>query len=163
MDKPKFNILDALIILMIVVVLVAGIYILKGPKTQSQTEVQTTPIEFQIQLTNKDYSLYEKFLAAKEASESAWVGVKERFEAEIVDVAIEPAAKITTNFTNGTAHLAGSPISYDITITFRADANETNDKIFVSGTVIRTGIEEAIHGKGFAGYGYITGVKAVTE
>jgi len=163
MDKPKFNLMDGLIILLIILVAAAGIYFLKGSGTPSSTEVQNTNAIFDIQLTRAEKSLYDKFSAAMENGESVWIGVKERFEGKIEEIALSPSSKITTDLHHGKSVLAEDPGLYDITITVKAAALETPSAISASGTEIRVGEETAIRGKGFAGYGFIVGLKTVTE
>jgi hypothetical protein len=163
MDKPKFNFLDALILIVIILVIAAGLYFLKGADTASVGEAQTTTAEFKIQLTKADMSLYEKFAAAKESGESVWIGVKERFEGKVSDVVVEPAKKITTDTHLGKAVVGEDPSSYDITVTVKAAAVESSSAISASGTAIRVGEEHAIRGKGFAGYGFVIDLKTVAE
>ena len=163
MDKPKFNFLDGLIILFIVLAIAAGVYFLKGTDSAVAGETQTTTAVFQIQLTKADMSLYEKFSAAKESGESVWIGVKERFEGKISDVVAEPAKKITTDTHTGKAVVGYDPSTYDITVTVKAAAVETPAAVSASGTAIRVGEEQAIRGKGFAGYGFVVDLKTVAE
>ena len=164
MGKPKFNILDSLILLLVVLVAAAGIYLFGGRgESSNTTDTQNVTAVFKIQLTQADYSLYEKFVKATDSGEKVWIGLKERFAAEIIEVEATPSAKITTNTNRGTLHLAENPTLYDLNITFKAPATETADSISASGTAIRVGVEEAIHGKGIAGFGYITDLKTTIE
>ena len=55
------------------------------------------------------------------------------------------------------------PTLYDIVVTVTADALDTETAVSFSGTEIRVGDETAVRGKGFAGYGFITNLKTVTE
>ena len=164
MDKPKFNILDGIIILILVMVFAAGIYILGDTgSNSSNAESQNTTVEFTIQLTKSQKSLYDKFLAAKESGETVWVGVKERFEATISDVVATPAQRIITNQQTKELTLAEDPTTLDISVTMTASGVETPASISASGTALRVGVEEAIHGKGIAGYGFITSLKTIAQ
>ncbi len=164
MDKPKFNILDGLIIAVLVLVIAVGVFFVKGMGTQSAVlSGENTNAVFKIQLTKVEKSLADKYIAAKENGERVWIGVKERFEGEIMDVEVEPATLITTDKQQGKAILAQDPVSYDVTITVKSAAVETDGAISASGTAIRVGGETAIRGKGFAGYGFIIGLKTVSE
>lgn len=163
MDKPKFNLIDGLIVLFVVLVAAAGIYLFGGNNSAVGTESQNTTAVFKIQLTKVDESLYNKFAAALETEENVWIGVKERFAGKIEELEFSPSAKITTNTQTGKAVLAEDPNLFDITIQVRASALETPSAISASGTEIRVGEETAIRGKGFAGYGFITDLKTIAE
>ncbi|MBR5155828.1 MAG: DUF4330 family protein [Clostridia bacterium] len=163
MDKPKFNILDGLIILLLILVIAAGVFFLKGANSGASGGAETKTAVFKIQLTKVEESLYDKFLAALENEETVWIGVKERFEGKIEEIEFGPAAKVSTDLYTGTAVLAEDPTSSDITITVRSEAVETKDAISASGTAIRVGEETAIRGKEVAGYGFIIDLKTVNE
>lgn len=164
MDKPKFNLMDGLIILLIVMVAAVGVFLLRGMGSGEGTavvDVQSTTAEFKIQLTKVDKSLCDKFTAAMESGESVWIGEKERFEGKITVAEAAPATKITTNTHTGKTQLAQDPSLYDLNLTIQAAAVESSSSISASGTAIRVGTEAAIRGKGFAGYGFIIDLKTV--
>ncbi len=163
MDKPKFNIIDGLIVLLVVAIIAAGIYLLGGNNQTDGTGTENTTAIFQLQLTKADESLYNKFLAAMEAEETVWIGVKERFPGKIDMLEKAPASKITTNIQTGTAVVAEDPNLFDITIHITTPVLETPSGITAAGTPIRVGEEVAVRGKGFAGYGFVIDLKTVTE
>ena len=163
MDKPKFNIIDGLIVLLVVAIIAAGIYLLGGNKQTDGTGAENTTAIFQLQLAKVDESLYNKFLAAMEADETVWIGVKERFPGKIDMLEKSPASKITTNTQTGTAVVAEDPNLFDITIHINTPVLETSSEISAAGTPIRVGEEVAVRGKGFAGYGFVIDLKTVTE
>ncbi len=163
MDKPKFNIIDGLIVLLVVVIIAAGIYLLGGRNQTAATQTENTTAVFQLQLTKADESLYNKFLAAMDSDETVWIGVKERFPGKIDMLEKAPASRITTNAQVGTAVVAEDPNLFDITIHISTPAVDTPSGITASGTPIRVGEEVAVRGKGFAGYGFVIDLKTVTE
>ena len=163
MDKPKFNIIDGLIVLLVVAIIAAGIYLLGGSNATEGTQPQNTTAIFQLQLTKVDESLYNKFLAAMDADETVWIGVKERFPGKINTLEKAPASRITTNTQNGTAVIAEDPNLFDLTIHIRTSVLDTPSGFTASGTPIRVGEEVAVRGKGFAGYGFVIDLKTVTE
>ncbi len=164
MDKPKFNILDGLIIVALVLVVAVGVFFIKGMGDGNATGMSTnTNAVFEIQLTKAEKALADKFTAAMENDETVWIGVKERFEAKIQDVLVEPSAKMTTDLRSGKAVLAADPTCFDVTVTLKAAAVETDSAISASGTAIRVGEETAIRGNGMAGYGFVVGLEAVEE
>ena len=164
MDKPKFNLLDGVILLLIAAIVAAAVLLLSGKSEQSTvTNTQNTEAVFTVQFTKVDQSVYEKFKAAKDNDESVWVGIKERFEGKIEAVVCSPSTKLTTNFKTGEAYLAEDPTTYDVTVTVKADAVETDSTISASGTPIRVGEETSVRGKGVAGFGFVTSLKTATK
>lgn len=163
MEKPKFNLLDGFIILAVVLVIAAAVYILGPKETSNNIEPQNTVGIFSIELTKAEKSLADKFIAATDTGESVWIGVKERFEAKLDTIEVSPAKKITTDLRSGKAVMGEDPTLYDIVVTVTADALDTETAVSFSGTEIRVGDETAVRGKGFAGYGFITNLKTVTE
>lgn len=156
MTKPKFNFMDALIILAIVCVALVAVWFLGGSgDSVSVVETQNTTATFKIQLAKAEKSLYEKFLSAMENEESVWIGIKERFDAKIEGIELSPATTVSTDLQSGKAVLSEDPLLYDITIWLNADVLETPTQILAANTPIRVGEETAIRGKGFAGYGFV--------
>ncbi len=163
MDKPKFNILDGLIILLLVLVIAAGVFLLRGTGNSAASTTEQKTVVFKLQVTRAEEVLYHKFVEAMENDEAVWIGVKERFEGKIENVEIAPASRISTDLYTGQAVLAQDPASYDITITVSVSAVETDDAILASGTAIRVGEETAIRCKEAAGYGFIIDLKTAKD
>ncbi len=165
MDKPKFNIMDGFITLLLVLIIAVGVFVLRGMwsgNTSGGGGTNTNAV-FKIQITKAEKALADKFNQAYENGETVWIGVKERFEGKIQAVDIAPAAKMTTDLTRGQAYLAEDPTSFDVTVTVKAAAVETENAISASGTNIRVGDEALIRGKGIAGYGFIISLETANE
>ncbi len=164
MDKPKFNIIDGLITVAIVLIVAVGVFLIKGMGDGNASGMSTnTNAIFKIQLTKAEKILADQFAAAMDNDETVWIGVKERFEGKIQDVEVSPSARMTTDMRTGKAILAEDPTTYDVTITVKAAAVETDSAISASGTAIRVGEEAAIRGKGMAGYGFIVGLETAKD
>ncbi len=159
MDKPKFNILDGLIILLLVLVIAAGVFLMRGTNTDGSDNAELKTAEFKLQVAKAEPALYDKFVDAMDKDETVWIGVKERFEGKIENVEVAPASKVSTDLYTGKAVLAEDPVSSDITITVSTLVTETNEAISASGTAIRVGDETAIRSKEVAGYGFIIGIE----
>ena len=149
MDKPKFNFLDGIIILLVVLVMALGAYLLIGKSGAASGPAQNCTAEFKMHLTRVDADIYNKFNSRLAEGESVWIGVEERF--------------IITDQRTGKAVIAEDPTTNDIIITVSTNAVETASEITSAGTAIRVGQETAIRGKGVAGYGYIVELKTITE
>ena len=164
MDKPKFNLLDGIILLLIVAIAAAGVFLLTGRKSDNAAvDTQNTTAVFSVQFTKVDASVYDKFKAAMESGESVWVGIKERFEGKIEGLECGPSTKLTTNFRSGKAYLAEDPTTYAVTVTINTAVVETGSSISASGTAIRVGEETSVRGKGFAGFGFVTDLRTVSQ
>ncbi len=161
MDKPKFNIIDGLIILLLILVIAVAVFFLNGTGDAGTNDVEAKSALFKIQITKADKSIYDKFVAAMDNEETVWIGVKERFEGKIENIEIAPASKVSTDLYTGKAVLSQDPASNDITITVRTTVVETDYAISASGTAIRVGEEAAIRSKSVAGYGFIIDLETV--
>ena len=156
MTKPKFNFIDALIVIAVVLIAAAAVMIFGGKGDSNlATETQNTTATFKIQLAKAEKSLYDKFLAGMENDESVWIGIKERFEGKLTDIELSPSTRVGTDLSSGKSVLLEDPVLYDITLEVTADVLETPSQIAGASTPIRVGEETAIRGKGFAGYGFV--------
>lgn len=156
MTKVKFNLIDVLIVVAVVLIALVAVWFLGGESnTGTTSETQNATATFKIQLTKAEKSLYDKFLAGLENDESVWIGIKERFEGKLTGIELSPASKVGTDLSSGKAVLLKDPVLYDITLEVTADVLETRNEISSSNTPIRVGEETAIRGKGFAGYGFV--------
>ena len=163
MDKPKFNFLDGIIILLVVLVALIGAYLLMGKSTAVSDPEQNCIAEFKMYLTKVDEDIYNKFNSKLAEGESVWIGVKERFDGKIENVELLPSKRIIPDQYTGKAVMAKDPTTNDVIITVRTNAVETASAITSAGTAIRVGEETAIRAKGVAGYGYIVELKTTGE
>ena len=163
MDKPKFNFLDGIIILLVILIALAGVYILRGKTDTVKGPEQNCTAEFKMHLTRVDEDVFNKFSAALEEGESVWVGIKERFEGKIENVELLPSKRMVTDQRKGKAVMASDPTTNDVVITVSTSAIETASDITSQGTAIRVGEETAIRAKGVAGYGYIVELNTTKE
>ena len=164
MDKPKFNVIDGLIIIAILLIAVVGVFLIRGMAGGSVSGTSTnTNAVFKIELAKAEPILADQFAAAMDSDETVWIGVKERFEGKIQNVEVKPSQKVTTDLRTGKAVLGSDPTCLDVTITVKAQAVETDSAITASGTAIRVGEEVAIRGKQMAGFGYVVELKTVND
>ena len=161
-NKPKLNLMDGLIILIIVAVLAVGIYFIAGSGSSTTAGENGDIIaEYKLQFVEREKVVADMFIAAKESGETVWVGEKERAEAVVTDVLVEPARKQTTDIEDGKVMMAEIPGLYDVTVTLQSSGQETETEIRAGGTAIHVGEETSVKGKGFAGYGFVTDLKLV--
>lgn len=162
MDKPKFNLIDGLIVLALIAIIAVGIVFLNRstPAGNGASSENSTAV-YQVEFTQSDISLYDNILSAKNSGNAVWVGEKERFECKIKDVVANPAKKIITDYRTGEAVFGEYPGLYDIVVTLESEVTETPYHISASGTAITVGAEVSVKSKTFAGYGFIIDLKTI--
>ncbi len=159
MNKPKFNLMDGFIIIVLLVVIALGTLVISRMGNSSTTgEVQNSVAVYQVHLTKYDKAVADAFVTACENGEVASVSEKESFAGKIVDVEISPTTKPVVNETNKTIVVAEDPTSYDIFVTLESSVLETDSSITASGNRLAVGEKVTIRGKSAAGIGYITDI-----
>lgn len=159
MDKPKFNFIDALLILLIVAVIAVGASFAANRRTGKSNGDTAVTVEYRVQFTQAQPSLGEAFKKAAEGGETVWVSEKERAEALLVSAEVTPAKKINTDLEGEKLVEAESPDLCDITVTLRSSGSENEKQITAGSVPIHVGEEVSVKGKGIAGYGYIIDIK----
>lgn len=158
MDKPKFNLMDGFIIVLIVLIAVAAfLFLNKSDSTGSAP--QTVTAQYTIELVKCEKVVADTFLDALNNGETVMVGEKERFEARLVDVQFSPAKKLLTDSSAGMEVLAEDPVYFDIVLTLESQVTESDSAIMAGSTPLRVGEDEVVRGKKSAGLGYITSLK----
>lgn len=158
-NKPKFNFIDGLIVLLVVLIAAGGVFYSVRRSKSSDSAVSEITVEYKMELLEREQPIVDQFLAAQDRHDTVWVGEKERAEAEIVSVEVKPARKLTVDEVNGTASWAENPELSDITVTLRSTGTESDTDIKAGNTAIHVGEETSVKGKGYAGYGFITDMK----
>ena len=158
MDKPKFNFMDGLIIVLIILVAAAGFLFLNKPGSTAGAP-QTVTAEYTIELTKCEKVVAAAFSEALSNEETVMVGEKERFEAKLTGVQATPAKKLITDSSSGAEVLAEDPMYYDIVLTLESQVTESDSAIMAGSTPLRVGEDDVVRGKKSAGLGYITSLK----
>lgn len=160
-NKPKFNFIDGIIVLLALLIVAGGGYYAASRSKAKNAAAANVGVEYKIELLERDKAVADKFLAAKESHDTVWVGEKERAAATIEDVEVRPSRKLTTDTVNGRVFWAENPEFYDVTVTLRSNGSEGENDIKADNTPIHVGEETSVKGKGYAGYGFITGLELV--
>lgn len=158
MDKPKFNLMDGFLIVLILLIAVAG-FLLFNSTGSTGSAPQTVTAQYTIELARYEYAVADAFLDTLNNGETVMVGEKERFAATLVDVEVAPAKRIVTNYNNGKAIMSEDPVFCDITLTLESQVTESDSAILAGSTPLKVGESEVVRGKKSAGFGYITGLK----
>lgn len=162
MNKPKFNFIDAIIILAAILLICAAVFVLSGKKGGGNTETNSVGVSYEIQLTKIGKATAEAFEAAKSNGETLYVGDKERVPAEFAELEIAPAKKLSTNSETGEVFWAEIEGYYDVTLGLKSNGSETATEVCIENTQIHVGDALTVRSKGAAGHGYVTGLE-ITE
>ena len=160
MNKPKFNMMDGFIILALILIVLAGTFLLSGKNNSSGSgEVRNSVANYQVLLTKYDKAVADAFVLACENGEIAAVSEKESFSAKIIDVEVSQTKTSVVNERTKKAVLAEDPTTCDILVTLESSVVETDSSITASGNLIAVGEEITIKSKSAAGIGYITNLE----
>ncbi len=153
--KPKFNVMDFVIVAAVVLVVAAAAYFFvssTGASTGSNSGSKSVNASIEIEFANKEEYLTE----LPQEGDSVTIGEKEKMLATVTGIRVEPATTIAYNLNDGTASWQEIPGKYDIYVTMEADAVDEGDQITINGGSIRVGDPNAVHSMNWAGYGYVT-------
>ncbi|MCL2574732.1 MAG: DUF4330 domain-containing protein [Defluviitaleaceae bacterium] len=152
-SKPKFNIIDALVILVILVVIAAGIWFLTSSGAGNERYVYFV-VEFQEQLPDFEDRVRARTGFAPEAEVRD--SIRNLFLGHAWDVWSEPATLVTFDNTSETFILETIPDRYDVYVLIRGVGTENESAIMSNGQIVRVGQEMFIAGNGYTGIGFVT-------
>ena len=158
MDKPKFNLMDGFIIVLILLIAAAAFLFLNKPDT-SGSAPQTVMAQYTVELVRCEKVVADAFIESLSNGEGVTVGEKERFAAKLIDVQVTPSKKLITNNRTRAEVLAEDPVYFDILLTLESQVTESDSAIMAGSTPLRVGEDEVVRGKKSAGLGYITSLK----
>ncbi len=160
MEKPKFNIIDFLIIVLIIAVGFLGFYIL-GNKSGTVTNTNTAKVLVTIEEADIDEETVNFYLESAKVGTSLNMGIREKVAGTLKEVKAVPKTKSYTNPVTGQKEIADEIGRYNMLFTIEAELTE-NDKDFLIGTdKIKIGKELNFVGKGFSGYGHVVIIEKV--
>lgn len=151
--KRKFNIIDILFILMIVLIAFVGYKFLN----RQQTVGETVQVVFDVEFRNKDLGYADEIEVGMLVSDSVRGG-----KYGVVQSVIEyPDYIIVFDQKNEEFVNATIPDKYRVKITVAAEGRETEKTIVAGDEIIKVGQEVYIKGKGFASEGFITDLEVI--
>ena len=160
MKKPKFNIIDLLIIVVIAAVIAAGVYIL-GSKTETQTKTKTAEVIFTIEEKEVDPVRMEYYKENAKVGDTVTVGIKEKVTGTLEKVEIVPTKKMFTDSITGQKSWKDELSRYDLTFTIKAEITETDTDFLIGTAKIKVGKSQNFIGKGYSGYGTVVAIEKV--
>ena len=149
--KAKFNVVDAVIILLILAVGAAG-FLFLGNRSQVVSTGKNVKIFYDVEITEREEYMIDRFTEGEKVS----VGEKEKIPATIVKKEVRPAVKSSFDEMSGKFIETEVPGRYDIIVTLMSEGTDGVGAVSASGTAIRVGMPAVVKGRDCAGSGYIT-------
>jgi len=147
MQKTKFNIVDFLIILILLLIVAIGIWYFSNIG-----DGHAIYTYFIVEITNMDPD-FSELVAHGDPIRDA---VRNYFLGYVVNVEAVPAVLVTFDAINEQFITQNIPERYDIYITIRGNGSQTASSITTEGHQVRVGQEVFIRGRGYAGSGFLT-------
>ena len=153
-SRPKFNVIDALVILAVIAIIAAAVWFLSSATAGNEKYVFFT-VEFAGQMPDA-----EQRIRATSGSASPEAEVRDSIRLYLLghawDVWSRPAQLITFDNNANEFVLETIPDRYDVFLTIRGIGTEDDRAIMTNGQIVRVGQEMFIRGRGYAGIGFIT-------
>ncbi len=146
----KFNFLDGLIVLAIIVVAFAGVKILRGASGAEQIS-QAEKVIYTVEQADATLEQVE----AVKIGDRVNIGVNGVDSSVVLDVQSSPAEKVEFDALTGIYKKVSIPEKYALQVTCEADATVTDMSISAGNTPVRVGAEFALKGRGYAVIGYV--------
>ena len=149
-SKPRFNIVDGLVALVIIAALAGGIWFFTNTGFGDDVYVYFV-VEFQEQMPD--------FVSNLEAGETERTEVRDSvrnlFLGHVWDYEVRPAVLTTFDHSANSFVVANIPDRYDVHVTIRGIGTENESSIQSNGQIVAVGQEMFIAGWGYAGRGFI--------
>jgi len=146
-SKPRFNILDAAIVLILAAIIAFGVWYFG-----SATDEPNVYVYFTVEFRNQGPGVENYIEIGGEVRDS----VRNYFLGHVVSVDVLPAFIINFDFENLEYVMETIPERNDIYITIRGRGAESDNAIHVEGHLVTIGREMNIRGRGFVNRGFIT-------
>ncbi|MEG1441205.1 MAG: DUF4330 family protein [Oscillospiraceae bacterium] len=154
--KPKFNIVDLIIILVCVAIVAVCVFVLPSRGSNAEkTGTRDIKAEYVVEVNNKE----EAYTKLGKVGDVVSVGDKEKLPAVIKKIEVKPYRRVGYDTIKGEAMWNEVPEKFTVLYTLESDAVDSEKSIAVNDTAIRVGEATTVKGKGYAGYGYILSVK----
>ena len=148
-NKRKFNIIDALVVLVVLGVVAGGVWFFSGTR-----DVQTTYARYIVELRQARPGYANLISIGGEIRDS----VRNYLLGTVTAVHYQPAVQVNFNHQTGTFEEIIVPDRYDIHITIEGPASITQSEIRINGQPIRVGMDKFLRMHTFAGIGIVIGI-----
>ena len=149
--KHKINIFDIVVVIVVAVIAIAGYKYLHREKI-----AETKTIRYTFEMVDN----YEGFSDLIHVGDDITDNVKNYYMGKVVDVKSEPYTKLVNDIETGTVKEAVVPNRERDLVTVEANVTESASDLKVNGYyTVKSGLEVAAKGPGYAGRGYILTVE----
>ena len=160
MKKVKFNIIDFLIVLVVVLVAVAGVYIL-GNKSETVVSSEKTKVYVTIEELSVDEATKNFYMESAKEGDNITMGIREKTTGILRKIEAVPATDNYNNPETGEIEVLKKADRYDLKFTFETEFEETDRDFLIGTDKIKIGKELNFSGKGYSGYGNVVVIKKV--
>ena len=160
MKKVKFNIIDFLIIVAVVVVAVAGVYVL-GSKSETAIDKQKTKVVVAMEQKNVDEITKAYYEQNNEVGNIVSIGIREKISGVVKEIEISNAQKECLDQKTGETKLVDVEGKYDLRFIFEIEVDETDRDFLIGTDKIKIGKALNFNGKGYSGYGNVISIKKI--
>lgn len=140
--KARFTVFDGILIVLMLCVAAVIAYMLIVVPMQSMSPEKDLEFMIEVPTTTQDI--------ASLIHTGDTVTVSGKGKATVTDVIIEPAEKLVLDAITGAYKFSEVPERYDLYVTVRASATETDKEIAVQGTPVLIGEKLSVEGKGYS-------------
>ena len=145
--KHKINWFDIVIFVLVLIVAVVGYRF-----THKEVGVETRNIQYTFELVDNPEGFHELILEGDTITDN----VKNYYMGQVVSVEAIPYKKQVNDTVNGVIREVEVPGRETVLVTVEAPVSENGGNLKVNGYfLVKTGLEVAIKGNGYAGRGYI--------
>ncbi|NLZ36272.1 MAG: DUF4330 family protein [Clostridiales bacterium] len=156
-SKIRFNIIDALLLLIIIAAVALAAYFVMSGRVGQQRAVSERPIQYTVLLTN----VRGEFKGNIKIGDSVTDTVKLMPIGEVTDIKTVQTSIDIEDETAGRIVSAIVPDKYDITVTVTADATVSTGFYMIGGYQIQVGTLVSLRVPDFTGVGYCTSITEV--
>ncbi len=153
--KIKFNGMDLFIIILVVLVALAGAYLLLGKDNAVVSDSKNVEVSVTVEFAAQN----EEFAKTPQVGDVAMIGEKSKMRTTVSEVKTPTAMATGYDTLNGQALYSEMPGDYDVQVTMVAEGLETSKDITVDGLAVRVGEKVVVSGKSWAGEGYVIGLE----
>jgi len=147
MNKHKFNIIDAAVVIVIIGIIAAGIWFFWSSGDGADINAY-----FVVEIRDQMPNFFDTIEIGGEIRDS----IRNYFLGHVVDAHYQPATMVSFDYMTESFILTVIPERYDVYITIRGTGTENNSVITSNGQAVRVGQEMFLRGTGYAGIGFIT-------
>lgn len=153
--KVKFNVVDGLIVLILLVAILGGVVLLGGRNGSAGGNLATKNVRLQVEIADQT----EEFSKLPQEGDTVAIGVKEKMHVTVTKVEVSPAVTTGKDLIDGKVTLVEIPNRYDVLISLEGAGVESDATVEIDGVAARVGEVAVLKSKNWAGIGYFMAVE----